>query len=146
MRTTSPSEALHDCGARRPSTVAEKVCSLLAGEEAPIVARCHDVVGGSFSEYELDLLDWGLVFGMSYALTRIEEPCETARSAAWRAKEAAIAAFAAWGGGVESIKAPDLDALVEAVVRAARAVERHKLPEPLEDALDDLLNGVGGAA
>jgi hypothetical protein len=51
-----------------------------------------------FSAWELDLIDWGAIYGLAFGIARAENPWESVESVAERALAAAWPKFLAWGG------------------------------------------------
>lgn len=96
-----------------PRTTEEKLRSLLSqnGEahHGP-TEELHGVAargGTSLTEWELDLLDWGFVYGMAFALCRDEEPWESLENVSRRAHDVAREAHVSWGGVPCSHPRPD---------------------------------------
>jgi hypothetical protein len=54
------------------------------------------------TEFEADLLDWGLIYGAAWGIARSEDPFESPRDLADRALEAARAEWARWAEGSPS--------------------------------------------
>ena len=52
------------------------------------------------TETEADLRDWGLVYGMAFAIAREQDPWESVESVAKRALEPAQRAYRQWGGHI----------------------------------------------
>jgi hypothetical protein len=86
------------------STVAERVKAILSeeyeGYKCLARDRCQSAIPGMATERELDLLDWGLVYGLAYGMLTTEagaegDPVEVARQAHHAAREV----FLDWGGG-----------------------------------------------
>jgi hypothetical protein len=103
-------------------TLAEKVLATLRAGD------CYPLQDGAalppqadterdLSEFELDLGDWKMTYGIAVGLARTEEPCEPIQSVAERAREAAMAAFDEQHNG-EFAGRPLASELVEAVLRA----------------------------
>ena len=64
----------------KPTTLAERVYVMVAAEDPgakDTVAKplCHG--DELLSEYEADLVDWGMTFGMAFAFARLESPYES---------------------------------------------------------------------
>jgi hypothetical protein len=87
-------------------TLAEKVYNVVAAEND---IGCRGVVDGahtypnvprdsSLSGFELDCLDWGLVYGIAVGIARGEDPYESTVSVTDRALDAARTAHARWAG------------------------------------------------
>lgn len=127
-------------------TLQEKVHAIVfAGDNVSLYETADKQPGGQvqLNEFEMDLRDWGTVFGVAVGLARTEEPCESLESVAQRALEAA---WPVWLESNSGFKKADRDELVTAVVKAYRkAAESGKLsvPEYLEDALAELHNKAG---
>lgn len=73
-------------------TLEQKVHSLTRGDA--VRSRSHEKVpytNGSEDQYqhELDLVDWGVTFGMAFALARLEDALEPVECVAYRARQAA---------------------------------------------------------
>ncbi len=109
----------------KPTTLAERVYVMVAAEDL----RAQDTVAKPFcrgdelpSEYERDLLDWGMTFGMAFALARLECACESNRSVAKRALDASKSVWAEWAGGVHTIQRPEAFAALEKVTAAEAEV------------------------
>lgn len=87
-------------------TLAEKVYNTVAAERATGTKGAmegahtfpHTPPDSSLTSFELDCLDWGLVYGIAYGIARGEEPYELDTSVTDRALEAARAAYAKWAG------------------------------------------------
>lgn len=52
------------------------------------------------TETEMDLRDWGCVYGIAFGLARSEEPCEPLEQVAERALDAAWLAYRDWGSSI----------------------------------------------
>lgn len=61
------------------------------------------------TEPEEDLRDWGVVYGMAFALMREQEPWEPLEDVAARAVDVAWRMFQAWGSGIEEPTRPGDD-------------------------------------
>jgi hypothetical protein len=88
----------------RDATVAERVRAILTeeyeGHRCLATERCHSVIPGMATEREMDLLDWGLVYGLAHGILLAEagiagDPVELSREAHQAAREV----YARWGGG-----------------------------------------------
>ncbi len=127
-------------------TLEEKLTAILMVDDTGRgpVGRCSAEpasYNSKLSEFEGDLRDWGLVYGMAFGLARMEEPCESMESVADRALIAARAAYKRYGGEISERHEPG--PLVAAVLRAYDEVEPMPSPRKLDDALHALLNGMG---
>jgi hypothetical protein len=83
-------------------TITEKIRAILNEDVGPI-DFCHGGVPGGtsdgrFSEFELDCLDWGVMYGIAFAIARAEDPFEGMASVASRALEAARPVCAEFAG------------------------------------------------
>lgn len=141
-------------GMRKPETIAERVYTVLSmdeGTNGPL-DHCHrpllKTVGGSLGTFELDCIDWGLTYGIAYALARAEDPFERQESVAGRAEEAARIAYEGWGSGVATIERPDMDKLTANLIKAYENADQEgpSLPRDLESALIAFTNAVGNPA
>ena len=127
-------------------TLQEKVRAILRNDDTGdgLIGVAGKRPGIQLTEFELDLRDWGIIYGIAFGLARTEEPCESIESVARRAFEAARTVHIEWGGEIS--KRPDRDELVSAVLRAYRKAgesgELH-VPEYLDDAIVDLNNKAG---
>jgi hypothetical protein len=73
-------------------TVTDKVLSCLrenTGQGPVSVAGTDPAWAKELSEFELDLRDWGVVYGMAFGIARSEQPFETLEAAAERAYDPA---------------------------------------------------------
>lgn len=80
-----------------PMTLEQKVYAILSTDDtgAGPLSRAHEkalFTGDEFNEHEHDLVDWGVAYGIAFALARTEEPlapedlvARWAQQAAWRA-------------------------------------------------------------
>ena len=80
-------------------TLEQKVNAILDHDDTGkgAYARVHEkalFTGGNYNEHELDLVDWGMVYGIALGLRRVEEPLEPIEAAAWHAQRAAWRVFA----------------------------------------------------
>jgi hypothetical protein len=84
-------------------TLAKKVYNLVTADmccgDGPLERAHEKVPDKKFEEHHADLVDWGMAYGVAYALARIEEPLESTRAAALRAQEAAWQAWVVYGHG-----------------------------------------------
>lgn len=84
----------------------------------------------TLSNFEMDLRDWGMYFGIAFGIARGEEPFEAAESVAIRAAEAAWPIFCELNGGFSRGR-PDRDARIAEVTRAYESAHRGaREPEP----------------
>ncbi len=81
--------------------LAEKAYGLLTPDTSPSTwAWTHPgIPNGQLPERELDIHDWGLMFGLTFAIARGEDPYESVESVGARAMRSAEAAFREWHGG-----------------------------------------------
>jgi hypothetical protein len=83
-----------------PDTLAERVCSLIMPDLGPgdWVAN-HPALpeGTHLSGDELDIRDWGMIYGLAFGIARGEDAYEAVSSVGDRALRAAEAAFRRWG-------------------------------------------------
>ncbi len=84
-------------------TLAERVLALVRDPSDAVLTesgRQPVCAGDEFlSEYELDLREWGVFYGLAVGLARLEEPCESTGRVARRALVAAQEAFAEYSDG-----------------------------------------------
>jgi hypothetical protein len=79
-------------------TVTERITALLRVDdtgEGPfgVCGNFPHGARGTLTQFELDMRDWGLVYGMASAMIRAEDPWETIDSVAARALAPAMHAF-----------------------------------------------------
>lgn len=55
--------------------------------------------GRELEEFDHDLLDWGVAYGIALGIARMDDPCEPIESVVWRAKKAAWKAYVLYGHG-----------------------------------------------
>ena len=130
-------------GATDAANILGRIRTLLHQDDADGALEALDKHprGEHLSGFERDLREWGFVYGMAFAIARMEDPWEPTDQVAERALLPAWAAFVDWSGEIER---PDRDELVSAVVRAYRRQDsRAPMTVELEDALVHLHNGVG---
>lgn len=88
-------------------TLLEKLQGVMHGDDAcsaliepawsrPLPDAIH---ARALTDFESDLRDWGMLYGVAFGLARTEEPCEPADSVARRAFEAAEIVFDKYNGG-----------------------------------------------
>lgn len=133
------------CGDATVATISERIRALLSLDdmgEGPVGVCGKHPRGIHLSEFERDLMEWGLVYGMAFAMARSEDPWETIESVAARAFMPALAAYTDWSGDMAK---PDRNELVSAVISAygRQPSGRQEMSEELEDALVRLYNGSG---
>lgn len=136
----------------KPTTLEERLRHLMAADD------CSGALHGlgrrpllgpdqQLSRFELDLRDWGFVFGLVFGLARCEEPCEPLKSVVERAFAAAVGEYAVWAGDI----APR-DADTRAARRLLRALDqaqeqsetaRPLMTNELADALSEFSNATG---
>jgi len=87
------------------------------------VEQCGTHPAGQLSTFELDLRDWGLVFGLVFALARSENPWESTPSVAARALEIARTVYLEWSGPIEESAKHTSDALDDLAVAYREAYE-----------------------
>lgn len=131
-------------------TVGEKLRAAFSADEAMSNAFLEtghsrpQTGNGHLGEFEMDCLDWGLAYGMAFALCReASPPWESHASVAQRAFHEAWSLWSDWSGGFHE---RSIDDKVQAVVAAYQATGG--LPrglESFEDALIGLSNAAGDA-
>ncbi len=102
--------------------------------------------GRSLSETEMDLRGWGVVYGMAFAIARMDDPFESTGQVAERALPAAWGAYQEWGA---DIARPNRD---ERIMKLRRAVEGEwnasktggaDMTRDIAGAIQDVLYGEG---
>lgn len=130
-------------------TLTDKVRSIMSRDDTgkgPMSAA-HRLPGrcrGQLSQFELDLRDWGLVYGMTFGIARTEEAFETNEDVAERAYEPARLAWAAWAGSTFAER-EDREGPVEELLTAyskLSADEVSALPKELYAALTEMSTSV----
>ena len=69
------------------------------GDAAIFCGRYPRIPDHRPSQFELDLRDWGLIYGIAYGLARATEPKDSNDQVGERAYKVARASFARWNGG-----------------------------------------------
>lgn len=119
-------------------TLAEKVWSIITVEDDESVRAglraLPDV--GRLNDFERDLRDWGMVYGVALGLARAEDMWEPLESVTARAREAAVETFLQWSG---DFPAPirSIDPLVDDVLLA------HEYDEEGDHRLQDAVIALG---
>ena len=108
-------------------TLEQKVYALLSQEDDTPFRRLHDKardelgIEGYFDEHELDLMDWGMYYGVALALVLVDEPLAPLPAVALRAQRAAWTVAVVHGGGFKR-NPVQATAEQEAAVRYGEAV------------------------
>ena len=128
-------------------SVEERIHDVLSTQEAGgMIDRAGDWprIGDDerLGEFEQDLRDWGIIYGLCFALERLEDPFEREESVSARAVEVARRVWLGWSS--EFAKRDAVDPAIRAVVLAYRRMDdRRALPDDLADALSDLSVAAG---
>ena len=95
-------------------TTAERLRSLISQDDGggSLDGLEKGSAPGGLTDFESSIETWGFVYGLAYALTRLEDPFESPASVADRAHSAARVEFLAYNGVYE---VPDRDELVKAL-------------------------------
>lgn len=102
----------------------------------------EDKLGRQLGEFELDLRDWGLVYGMAVGIARSENPWEPLESVVARAGVAAREVYESWCG--EFHQDPrTVDRLVTDMLRTWRGGRGGQPSDELDDAITKLGNTIG---
>lgn len=123
-------------------TLAEKVYSVVAAEGINYIDdRLRVLPGGRLGEFEQDLRDWGMVYGVALGIARTEDLWESLESVSERAQAAALEAFKRLSGEFEE-PMRSIDPLVDEVL-IAYEVDKPGEYRELRDAVCKLGNRVG---
>lgn len=134
----SPTMTLHEKVRAVFMTDTVSDAALNGAHAQPAAADLHPL-----SQWELDLRDWGAVYGVAFGIARTEEPFESIESVAARALNAARTVYAEWGGGTFAPRnAGDVPDAARAVLRAYMD-DGPKWTESLARAIDELSEAVG---
>jgi hypothetical protein len=89
--------------ATRKPEIADRIVMLTQDERFAVNQMAHGAIAmpedAYLTSYELDLIDWAVMAGIAFALTRLEDPFECNRVVAERALPQAAAAYKAYSGG-----------------------------------------------
>ncbi len=89
----------------RVAAIEQKLWSVLRRDDtgSGFIGRASDEPppreDGFFATFELDLLDWGAIYGLAFGIARTEDPWESDEDVAERAITAARTVFYRWGDG-----------------------------------------------
>lgn len=147
------------CGYPGPCTIAEKIRAVVSGDDEPLrdgfLLNLHKRPvmgpGSALAAFELDLLDWGALFGLGFALVREANPWANPGEIGEQAFAVAEPVWLSWSGPFASREIhTDVNAVVRCFDRARDVgdwpADHRSMPDSmraLEDALIALTNAAG---